>query len=187
VIPKEKFNLGFEKYLERLPDQGAAKPLGRELKSVAWVINQIMEVKGAEIGEVKRNPLDVEMPEKVDKKDKKEEKEAKGKAAKKLTDRDQFEVTFTAEQRYVSQVLNEIVACKEQFYVPRRIKIENAQVEGPSKVDPSKNDSSKPEAAARLNYILGEEKITATVHLEAVYFEKPEAAAPKKGNAPKAN
>jgi len=193
-LPKEKFNLGFD-YLAQLPDQAAAKPLGRELKAIAWVANLIVDGGAVKLEEIKRQPIEEEKePPKPDKNQRGPAGPQKQTAEKPLTRRDVFEVTFKADQRKANKILNDIVASKEQFYIPRRVRIENEITTPPSKVDPSApkpsndggNGTTEAPKPSGITPILGREKVVMSIELEAVYFTAPELK-PANRSTPQSN
>lgn len=195
ALPKEKFDLGFD-YLGALPDQAAAKALGRELKAIAWVANKILENGAVELVEVKREKIEEEMePPKVVENKKGAPAKKESKEEKKLTRHDTFAVTFRAEQGKARGILNEIVACKEQFYIPRRFQFENESLTGPSKVsaapaqpgNPTPDGGAEAPKPAGITPILGQEKVKVTLELEAVYFTAPEVKPAKKTSNPEAH
>lgn len=195
ALPKEKFDLGFD-YLGGLPDQAAAKSLGRELKAIAWVANKVLEGGAVQLDEVKREKIEEEKePPKVVENKKGAPAKKEPKEEKKLTRHDTFEITFKAEQGKARKILNDIVACKEQFYIPRRIRFENESLTGPSKVNPTAaqpgatppDGNAEAPKAAGITPVLGQEKVTVSLELEAVYFTAPEVKPAKKTSNPEAH
>lgn len=174
-----QFNLGFN-YLDHFPDEAAAKPLGHQLKAVDWVVDQIIKYEASEIKEIVRNEIQEEkkqQPKSEDQNSPKPTKESK-KDQRKLVTREHFTITFVAAQTKAREAINGIVACKEQFLIPRRISIENEKKESPKIADATQpKEPGKENEKEAMTYVLGEEKIVVTMEIEVVDFVQPSAPA----------
>jgi hypothetical protein len=199
--PKEKFYLGFQRYETAPPDVAAAPLLGRDLKAIEWVVNQIIETPVIAIREIKRP----ELPE-----------ERKGTTAGRATpvprgapagtpkpslvNAHTFEVVFNCQQPQLAKILNKIISPDApQFFIPRGVKVVNSAQKPPSKktegglgavaplppgatpvpTTPDPNAAAVPATPApsstTIAYLLGQETIEATVRLDIVDFAEPPA------------
>jgi hypothetical protein len=181
----DKFYLGFEPYETAPPEKDAAAPLGRQLKAIQWVIQQIIASRVSELRALSRTPLP-------------EEKNIKGRSAgsnpnrggnppggargggagsrKDLVTYHPFDVVIFCRQPQLASVLNTVIDTKSpQFYVPRAIRIKNEKDKGPPRGEDTAaaaaapGPDGKPPAAA-VNYIVGEEKIEAAIRFDIVDF-----------------
>jgi hypothetical protein len=132
----EAFNLGFDRYLSEPPRPEAAGPLARQLKAIEILVSQLIRDRVVELTELKRE----ELPEEKVAAAAAETPPAKGaKPAGKgdpragLVASSTVEVSFLAEQPSFAQSLNSLISAKEQFFVPRLIKVVNEKPEGPSR------------------------------------------------------
>jgi hypothetical protein len=142
VAADATFNLGFD-YLASLPQDEASSELARELKSIEFVVQQMLDNGVLQLVEVKRSALPSE--KKGDKKaeekktdDKKPGAKAKGgEDESKLVTRNKFEVKFVSSQSSFMKVLNGIAQAKQPFIIPRRVEVKNEKIDGPKKGDPA--------------------------------------------------
>ena len=169
----EKFFLGFDAYETRPPAAEAAAPLGRQLKAIEWVLNQvfanhIMELDGKD--PMKRQLLAEESGRKAEEPPKKSAGPAR--KDKLLVVTHSFELRMVCRQRQLAGLLNAIVGPKApQFYIPRLLQVTN---EKPKvlKAEPAKDADSKPGG-----YVLGNETVAVTLLIEVVDFAEPVSAA----------
>ena len=187
----DKFFLAFDKYETTPPDPAAAGPLGRELKAIQWLVTKFIQAKVLEIRSLQRDPL----PEELGKTRGREEKPAApapkgGKTeapAAPLVQAHGITLVVFGDPAAMRKVLNEIVASKEQFYIPRGIAFKNEKdkvqridlaVTAPPP-DPTAPAGATPAPAAPpappSTYIVGEEHVEMTLHLELVDFSEPGA------------
>lgn len=187
----DKFFLGFERYETTTPDTAAAPLLGRQLKAIQWLVTRFIENRASEIRELIREPL----PEESGKaKETAPATPAKGGKAKVETPAvplvvpHSIEIKVLGEPAGLRTVLNEIVSATNQFYIIRRISFLSEQPKAPSRtVAAPAGDGAAPadgaavpaaNAAPPSEYIVGDEKVELTLHLEMVDFaavSKPEA------------
>ena len=169
----EKFFLGFDAYETRPPAAEAAAPLGRQLKAIEWVLNQvfanhIMELDGKD--PMKRQLLAEESGRKAEEPPKKSAGPAR--KDKLLVVTHSFELRMVCRQQQLAGLLNAIVGPKApQFYIPRLLQVTN---EKPKvlKAEPAKDADSKPGG-----YVLGNETVAVTLLIEVVDFAEPVSAA----------
>ena len=168
---EEKFYMGFDPYQSEPPRPEAAGPLGRQLKAMELVVMQLIDNHALAL-DLKRDPL----PEESDK----SKARNNDKTAKPLVATSSFDVTFTSDQKVFRTVLNNLVASKTQFFIPRRVEVKNQNDKGPSRVDPATAvvvDPNAPPGAPVTptppldsRYIVGEEKVDVSIRLEIVDF-----------------
>ncbi len=181
----DKFFLGADAYETRPPAAEAAAPLGRELKAIEWVLNQLFDNHVADLEPMKREPLPEESGKKGDKKGK-------------LVSTHSFEITMVCRQPAFSAVLNAITGPKApQFYIPRVVRIKSENEKGPQRVvnapapppppPTATTPPSTPPAAPTptpqngpSQYIVGDEQLKITMVIDIVDFAEPAAATPSK-------
>lgn len=231
VAADTTFNLGFD-YLSNQPQDEASSELARQLKTVDFVIQQLLANGATELLEIKREPLAVEKGDKAAKKD--EKKPAVG-AAKGNTDdgpklvvRNKFDVKFVASQASFMKILNAITSAPQPFIIPRRVNVKNEKTEGPSKevavlnvpadappADPNApatpvspapatpavpttpaapatpgavaapSEPTEAKGPAKINWIVGEEKLVIELELEMVDFADAKVEADAKAKTSK--
>ncbi|HYR58082.1 MAG TPA: Amuc_1100 family pilus-like protein [Chthoniobacteraceae bacterium] len=211
-VPEPKFFLGFERYETAPPAKEAASVLGRELKAIEWVCNQLIDNKVSEIRKLDREELLEEKP--GGGKTQRKAAPAPAKAApgkggkpgqpenvKHDVEKHRIEIVFFGDQRAFRNTLNAVVAYKGQFFIPRLVMVKNEKPTGPPHAAPTAPEAAPaaPEAtvvtpapgtapaapaapappaapAASSTYIVGEEKIEATLVLEMIDFITETAA-----------
>lgn len=195
----EKFYMGFDQYQGAPPRREAASALGRELKAIESVVNQLADSSVATLTKLERSPLpeEVAMQKAAD-----GGKEPQGgralKAVRQLASKSPFEVSFVCTQAAFRLAFNSIVSSREQFFIPRLVEIRNEMGKGPLKADPSSASGSTPAGGpaaslpepvvnaqpgaqvspqvssgaskAELRYLVGDEKLEVTLSLELVDF-----------------
>jgi hypothetical protein len=161
----DKFGLGFERYLTETPRKEAASTLGRELKAVEFIVNELIDSKVESITSVIRPPLPEENGTIT----------PKGKLP--LVTKEEFDVTFICEQGRFRKILNELVDTKKQFYIIRLLRVKNQALTSPSKNPTGAAAAATPAPGSKdaggLHYILGTEKLEVTLKLEIVDFNPP--------------
>ena len=181
----EKFFLGADTYETRPPTPEAAAPLGRELKAIEWVLNQLFDNHVTDLEPMKRDPLPEESGKKGDKKGK-------------LVSTHSFEITMVCRQPALAAIMNAITGPKApQFYIPRVVRIKSENEKGPQRVVnapapvPVPAATPNPPGAAPAaatpppqngpsQYIVGDEQLKITMVIDIVDFAEPAAAAPSK-------
>ena len=136
VAADSVFNLGFD-YLSTLPQDEASSELARQLKTVDFVVQQLLTHGATELLEIKRDQLGVEKGDKGAKKEDKKPTAGAGKVKTddepKLVSRHKFDVKFVASQSSFMKILNGITSAPQPFIIPRRVFVKNEKTEGPSK------------------------------------------------------
>jgi hypothetical protein len=157
----DKFYLGFDQYQSQPPKAEAAAPLWRQLKAIELVVTTLIEGNINALDSIQRTALP----------------EEGGKASQAgLVSAFPFEIQFTADQGHFRKVLNEIVGNQKQFFIARSIIVKNehdkptprASAQGGASGEAAQEGGASKEAA--LQYIVGTEKINATLRLEMVVF-----------------
>jgi hypothetical protein len=186
----DKFYLNFDKYESIPPNPDAAAPLLRELKTINWVVNQFLAQPTSKMQAI-MGIARLDLPE--------ERSKGGGQAGggagagkgpgglggggggkgpggggggrRDLVKYHPFNVAVLCKQEALMNVLKAIASPKApQFIVLRKIVIHNQKDKGPLKVDP--NAPVDPKDAGP-KYIVGEEWIEVTLHLEMVDFTAP--------------
>lgn len=201
-----KFYLNFDKYESIPPSPEAAAPLLRELKTIEWVTNQFLAQPASKVQKVV-GIVRADLPE---------EKGKGGAAAGKgpgfggpggggkgpgaggpggggggrrdLVKYHPFNIAVSCKQEALMDVLKAIASPKApQFLVLRKITIRNEKEKGPLKADPSAPAAGDPKDNTK-KYIVGEEWVEATLHLEMVDFTAPseKLASEQSPSSPKA-
>ncbi len=186
----DKFFLGFDVYETRPPDPAAAGPLGRQLKAIEWIVNQLTEARVTEVKSIKRDPLPEESGKPAP-------TAGSGKNSEKpLLTTHGLELTLQSRQGSLAAFLNALVGPKApQFYSLRSIRLKNQNEKGPPRaVAPVIGSDPAPVAApvgaagttpgeppkAVSSYIVGEEQLEAVLQIDIVNFAAPATATPAK-------
>ena len=200
---QDKFYMAFDRYQAQPPEDAATGPLFRMLKAMELAINALIDNggNGTQISDITREPLPEEGgarapapgSPKLDNKDKDKKKD--------LVHRHPFEISFVMQEQKFRKFLNELISNKQQFFIPKSVKIENEKVKAPSKIElnaPQPPPISAPPlppgtpppgqppvppapAAEKIKIIVGEEKLQISLRIEVADFEKPAAPdSPKK-------
>jgi hypothetical protein len=193
VEAPEKFFLGFEGYESRPPDKDAAPALGRELKAIEWIMEQLIANQAilTKSPPVKRD----ELPEEKGK------KAAADKKNRPLVSKFPVQINVKCRQMNLANILNSLTGPKApQFYILRMIRVKNEKDKGPPRVTegaiaaagvvppPPVPAGVQPPAAgvpaavpaAAATYIVGEELVEAELTIEIVEFAEPAAAKAEK-------
>lgn len=206
TLPKDKFYLGFDRYETAPPDKDAAPALGRQLKAIEWVVEQLIAARIIELKELKRPELPEEKkggtgqsrPPERGSRDRGGDRGGKPSRPELVTSHP-FDLVFIGKPPQFSNFLNTVVSPKApQFYVPRAIRVTNQKQSGPPRavenaepppppVDPAAappapGAAPAPEAPAAptvgdIHYIVGEEAIEVALRLEIVDFAETTAPA----------
>ncbi len=196
-LTKDKFYLGFNRYETAPPDKDASSILGRDLKAITWVVEQLIATPISELKELKRP----EIPEEKGKPTVPAKPNIPGPGGNRpgrpdLVKVHTFEVTFNCKQHQLSKFLNTIVSPNApQFYIIRNIRIANSVPKAPLRADASAPAPPVPTAnppgvlaavapapKSTTIYLVGDESVDVTIHFEIVDFAEPtevEAAAAK--------
>ncbi len=190
-LPKDKFYLGFERYETAPPDQGASALLGRDLKAIQWVVDQLIATPILGLVSIKR----VEIPE-----------EHSGARAAATTPRPgpagpgarapkpnlvsshSVDIVFNCRQHQLAKFLNTIVSPNApQFYIIRTIKILNSNPKAPARAAAADAQQATPPPAGApvvaaaapvgpkedVHLLVGEETVNVAIHVEIVDFAEP--------------
>lgn len=194
VVLPEKFYLGFEPYETAPPRAEASSNLARQLKVIAGVVGKLIDVHVVKLDSIVRPPLPEEQTGAASR-DSATPPATGGVPAKKggpaLVKSVPFNVSFTAEQSKIRLFLNQLAESKSPFLVVRAVQFSNEQQKGPSRIqieDPAAASaaSADPALAGGTNaapvaktsaykFILGTEKISATMRIEMMDFAEPAA------------
>jgi hypothetical protein len=148
----EKFYMGFAQYETQPPRAEAAPLLGRELKAIEVIVNQLIENNVAKLTKLER-------PELAEEKEPRAASGTRSESGSKSSSREEdhendlvkkeyFDIGFVADQLAFNNALNSIVSNKTQFYVPRAIEIKNEKTKSPSKTEaPGTTAEAAPPAA----------------------------------------
>jgi hypothetical protein len=144
TLPKDKFYLGFDPYETAPPSREAAPLLGRQLKAIEWIVQQLIAARIVELKELKRTALPEEQgraatppagrPQERPGRtggDRPGDRTARG-GKPDLVTTQSFDVVFIGKQHQFANVLNTIVSPKSpQFYIPRALRVANQTPQGP--------------------------------------------------------
>ncbi len=194
--PEKSFYLGFDNYQTSLPRPEAAAPLYRQLQAIEFALNQLIEDRVDAIVSLTRSTLPEEAATAAPQQGgpRPQQRTGGGNApAKKLVDKNSFEVGFVADQSRFRKWLNDISSAKQQFYVVRLLTVKNESQKGPSRADsttaaadPNTPAAQVPAAAGAaspapntLKFVEGTEKIDVVARVDIVSFNPPAAPAGK--------
>lgn len=194
ALPEKGFFMGFDRYQTEPPRPEAAPLLGRDLKAIEFAVNQIIESRVAAISSLDRVPLAEEGGGREPAADTRTARPGPGAkndrpGSAPLVLKHSFSVGIQANQQNFVQILNKLVTSKTQFLIPRLVTVVNTQQAGPSRIDPNAGFTPPPDATAQppaatgttpeaapapvRKYIVGEERVDATLRLEIVDFVEP--------------
>jgi len=170
----DKLYLGFAEYRTVTPKPEAAAALGRQLKCIALVVDEMIEKKVASIDRITRVPL----PEEENPDRPAANAQTKEAPKSKLLTAYPFEVQFSAEQKAFQSVLNDLSKNDKQFFILRPLAIKNQSEKSPKKIDPNaaKETAVKPASGtaaatpSKMRYVLGAEKLNVTLRIDSVVF-----------------
>lgn len=180
----DKNYLGFAQYRSATPKPEAAAALGRQLKSIDFVVDTLIGKKVAVIGNITRVPL----PEEPESRSGaaptpgKQNRAAKPEPA--LLLKFPFEIQFVATQTAFQASLNDLSKNEKQFVILRPLAIRNTNEKAPKKGESlskmaveiataEKTDSENPAASVKREkrlYALGDEKLNVTLRVTPVIF-----------------
>jgi hypothetical protein len=186
TFPKDKFYVGFEEYENQPPIKEAVPALGRELKAIEWLCNDLIDAKVAEISSIKRDKLPEESG--------KPAVPATGGGApnrgggpggggqnrrddsRALMTKSGVDLEFRCTQQALAIFLNSLVDPKvPQFYIIRNLTVKNEKDKGPEKFVaagapglPAAND-----VKVNAGFPLGQEQVLVSMRIEIVDFSEP--------------
>jgi hypothetical protein len=190
VKPPDNFYLGFDRYSAEPPAREAATVLGKQLKAIEFVVNQLIENKVDAIATINRIPLPQETggaaaaPTPRERRNQAPETEET-----RQVQRYPFEIGFTAEQSRFRRALNALVNTDKQFFVVRRLNVKNQQEKGPPRQEetpppqppgppegqPAEGQPGAPQPTpgadkAPIQYLVGAEKIDVLIGIDILDF-----------------
>lgn len=170
------FYLGFPEYQASPPRSEATARLAWQLRTLEFVVKTLINNRVVSVDGIDREPVPGE--------DGAATAPAEGKSGTQLLERYPFTVTFKADQGRFRTVLNQLSTAKEQFLIVESLVVKNEQTTGPSKQAPGApppetvtEEGTPQEAAARLQFILGTEKLEVSLRIAAVDFAEVDAPA----------
>ncbi len=184
----DKFYLGFDTYATVPPKPEVAPFLGRELKVIENVLNDIINSNATELNSVK--PDDMIEEKGGGKKSGGGTQGGQGtnqKGQKSVASRHSFEIVFTGYNRAAQSVINEITSDHDQFLIPRLVIVKNEKEQGPSKEAPAPATPAPTPTAGGAGsdatpgpppIIVGNETVQVTLLVEMVDFPDPSAKPP---------
>lgn len=177
------FYLGMEKYQNEPPLAEAAPALGRQLKALEFVINKMIDDGISGIAKFERDTLPEEegkaKKETASKPGAPGGKGDKDKSSKHSVVYHAVQIEFVAEQSRFRNFLNDVVAEKSQFFVPRLVVVKNEKDVAPPRIvagggtTTTVDDPNKPEPASK--YVFGAEKVVVSLVLDIVDFAEVSA------------
>lgn len=174
----DKFYLGFAQYRSTTPKPEAAAALGRQLKCIELVVDELIEKRVVSVGEITRDPL----PEESDTAKVVPQTPGKAKptpAGPVLLSKYPFKVEFATDQQAFQSVLNDLSKNDKQFLILRPLTIKNQSERAPKRVDPSADHVAEttdpsgapiPSKEPPLRYVFGAEKLNVTLRVDSVVF-----------------
>jgi hypothetical protein len=137
----EGFYMDCAKYQTTPPEDAAAPVLARQLRAMELVVQVLLNAGGIEVKELKRELVPEEKggakapaPRPVPGKGRPGQPADRDTPQRKLIEKTGFRITFTAPDAVLRQVLNNIVASKDQLFIVRRLELKNSAPEPPPKI-----------------------------------------------------
>lgn len=175
----DKFQMGFDEFAMSLPPRSVAPLLGQELSQVQMLLNILLDAKVDSVTSFHRAAL----PEEHTAASTPTPSPAAGRAgtaaktatpAPALLKRNVVELTFKATPAAARKVLNEIVNSSGQFFIVRNLYVHNEKDKGPPRQQIGQPTPAAPSAqtnaAAPLNFIVGNEHIEVSATIEMLRF-----------------
>jgi hypothetical protein len=186
-FPKDKFYLGFDPYETRPPEPDAVGPLTKQLKSIKWVMEKLIESKVTKLVSLKRFPLPEEKSLTGGTGGRRPERDDRNGKGGELVSKFPMDIEFLAKQKNFAEVLNVVVgATAPQFFIPRVVQVKNQRQKGPERGGPPGTSAATAgQPAAVLGYIVGEEQLEVSLRLEMVEFAPPKEGSTAKPKASK--
>jgi hypothetical protein len=175
----DKFQLGFDEFAMSLPNRSVAPLLGQELSQIQMLLNILLDAKVDSVTSFLRAALPEEhtasstpTPSPVAGRAATAAKTATPASA--LLKRNVVELTFKATPVAARKVLNEIGNSSGQFFIVRNLYVHNEKDKGPPRQQIGQPTPSVPSAqtnaAAPLNFIVGNEHIEVSATIEMLRF-----------------
>lgn len=167
----EKFYAGDEPYQTALPkDSVAATYLGRQLKAIEFVLNDLIDCGPVAIVNVKRIPLPEEGVA-----TKTGGGQPRPQSSKPLVSSHPFEVAFVIEQGRLRKFLNDLDSATKQFFIVRNLRIKNQNDKGPARQEAAPvgvvGGEQQPGAQPPTReYVVGTEKLEVVARIEMIDF-----------------
>lgn len=140
---KDKFYLGFQRYETAPPDQAVSTALGRDLKTIEWVVEQLIATPVISVNEIKRPELAQEARRPAAPPPRPQGPAGRGPGPAgtpqaELVTTHSFDISFSCRQQQLAKVLNTLVnPSAPQFLIPKNVKVVNSSPKAPSRVDPA--------------------------------------------------
>lgn len=201
VVLPEGFYLGFDQYQTELPRPGAAPALDRQLDAVKLLADRLMEFGITELHYIRRAPLPEESgnppapPAPEGKRGRNSNNKGEPRTGQ-LYSKQILDFGFRSSPSVFQDVVNAI-AQAEAFLVVRTLSVRNEMQEGPLKSETPQVSASRPtpetsalnalfgetggaeagtdgeNAAERLQFLVGQEKVDVELRLEIIDFTEP--------------
>ena len=178
VMIPEDFYMGFDQYERSLPSERAAAALARQLASLQFVVQKLINLRVTSIDSIQRSPL----PE--------ESAATPESEVVPVVQSIPFQIAFTAEQGRLRQILNAVVAA-DRFFIVRAISVANSAPAGPPRnPDPGvavapvadlapdifgttdQSGATEPDLPG-LNVLVGRETLSVAANLELILINPP--------------
>jgi hypothetical protein len=191
VTLPEDFYLGFGQYRGTLPGDKAAAPLARELAAIRLIVDQLIQLKVRDIGEIKRDLLPEEsggqasaMVAPAGNNNRGNNRPGGGnnrsgggssrtggglQPMRNIVVSSSFDINFTADQAATRAALNGI-AESDQFFIIRYLNIANSNPEGPMRGGDAPPPSTDPGAPKALTVLVGRETLSVSLRIEMITF-----------------
>ncbi|MCX7712522.1 MAG: Amuc_1100 family pilus-like protein [Chthoniobacterales bacterium] len=167
----EDFYLGMNQYKTVLPTAEAAPQLSRQVRTLKWIIEKLIECGVGKIENLEREQLAVE----------KEGNTQGENQDRKILRFSPFKIVFTGEYSRVRKAVNELLYCPD-FMILRAISVSNSSQQGPPKRSDTSaisgdqqyqalfgnSNESKSVKKEKLNILLGRELVTFQIHFEII-------------------
>lgn len=189
----QNFYLNFEKYSKTVPKQEVTPQLGRQLSVASLITEKLIQNVPQEIRSFERQELELEkdsssQPKEATPSKDKDKKKDKDKPPEKpkqelppqILSGQSFKIAFLTRPANLREFINQIVSEKSCILVIRSLKVANEKQKGPSKAGPDLTQAGADATATKQSdsmgqFILGDEKIEASMQIELVSF-LPESA-----------
>ena len=139
---QEKFYMGYARYQSAPPDDSAAPALARQLRAIELIMDVLINESGGgiELKKLEREELPEEHGIKRSRTSDQGGKKKPGKDSgtespgHRLVEKSSVTLKFQGQDRTLRQILNALAAHKQQFFIIRRIDVQNEHMESPQKV-----------------------------------------------------
>lgn len=164
----ENFYLGFEEFSAALPATEAAPLLGQQLAQVELILDILIDARVDAVTSLKRVPLATATSPATTPSPGPGRKPNTSATAVPLLERTAIDAAFGGTPGAVRRALNQLSTINQQFYIIRTLHILNEKEKGPPR-DGAGAAAAFP-APGGLNFIVGNERVTASTRIELVRF-----------------